>query len=103
VQDPFNLVGRSDPLETAALMIMAGHRSPEAAYDMVSNAPRRAMGLAPVNFEPGDPADFMAIDAPTVRAAIADAPMARRTFTAGRLVASTNQQTAIHRRHRIRL
>ena len=97
VQDPFNLVGRSDPLETAALMIMAGHRSPEAAYDMVSNAPRRAMGLAPVNFEPGDPADFMAIDAPTVRAAIADAPMARRTFTAGRLVASTNQQTAIHR------
>ena len=97
VQDPFNLVGRSDPLETAALMIMAGHRSPEAAYDMVSNAPRRAMGLAPVNFESGDPADFMAIDAPTVRAAIADAPMARRTFTAGRLVASTNQQTAIHR------
>lgn len=97
VQDPFNIVGRSDPLETAALMIMAGHRSPEVAYHMVSNAPRRAMGLAPVNFEPGDPADFMAIDAPTVRAAIADAPMARRTFTAGRLVASTNQQSAIYR------
>jgi len=95
VQDPFNLVGRSDPLETAALMIMAGHRSPTVAYDMVSNAPRRAMGL--VNFERGDPADFMAIDAPTLRAAIADAPMARRTFKAGRLVASVDQQSSLHR------
>jgi cytosine deaminase len=97
VQDPFNLVGRSDPLETAALMVMVGHRSPQVAYDMVSNAPRTAMGLAPVNFQIGDPADFMAIDAPTLRAAIADAPMARRTFTAGRLVASANQQTTVHR------
>lgn len=97
VQDPFNLVGRSDPLETAALMIMAGHRSPDAAYDMVSNAPRQAMGLAPVNFEPGDPADFVAIDAPTIRAAIADAPMARRTFRGGRLVASVDQQSSLHR------
>ena len=63
VQDPFNLVGRSDPLETAALMVMVGHRSPQVAYDMVSNAPRTAMGLAPVNFQVGDPADFVAIDA----------------------------------------
>lgn len=96
VQDPFNLVGRSDPLETAALMVMAGHRSPEAAYDMVSNAPRIAMGLAPVMFAPGDPADFMAIDCQTVREAIADAPMSRRTFAAGRLVASTTSESAIH-------
>ena len=67
VQDPFNLVGRSDPLETAALMVMAGHRLPAAAYDMVSNTARRVMGLAPVNFEPGDPADLVAIDAPSLR------------------------------------
>lgn len=97
VQDPFNLVGRSDPLETAALMVMAGHRSPEVAYEMVSNAPRRAMGLAPVDFVPGSPADFVAIDAPTIRAAIADAPMARRTFRSGVLIASADQQTSIHR------
>lgn len=96
VQDPFNLMGRSDPLETAALMVMAGHRSPEVAYDMVSNAPRAAMGLAPVNFQVGDPADFVAIDAPTVRAAIAEAPMSRRTFHAGCLVASSDQQTRLY-------
>lgn len=97
VQDPFNLVGRSDPLETAALLVMAGHMLPDDAYDMVSNDVRRAMGLAPVRFEVGDPADFMAIDAPSIRAAIADAPADRMTFRSGRLVASTATTRTIHR------
>ena len=97
VQDPFNLVGRSDPLETAALMVMAGHRLPADAYDMVSNISRRVMGLAPVNFEPGDPADLVAIDAPSLRGAVADAPMSRRVYRQGRLVASADQQTRVMR------
>lgn len=97
VQDPFNVVGRSDPLETAALMVMAGHQTPEEAYHMVSNAPRRAMGLDPVTMTVGDPADFLAIDAPSIRGAIADAPMSRRTFRAGRLVASIDQHSTVHR------
>lgn len=97
VQDPFNLVGRSDPLETAALMVMAGHRTPEQAFHMVSNAPRVALGLQAVHFDPGDPADFLAIDTPTIRSAIADAPMARRTFRSGRLVASSDQKSSIFR------
>ncbi len=97
VQDPFNLVGRSDPLETAALMIMAGHQLPDAAYDMVTNNVRRAIGLAPVTMSVGDPADLVAIDAASIRAAIADAPMARQTFKRGRLVASVSQQTHIYR------
>ena len=87
VQDPFNLVGRSDPLETAALLVMAGHVLPDDAYAMVSNDVRRAMRLPPVRFEPGDPADFVAIDAPSIRAAIADAPSDRMVFHAGRCVA----------------
>ncbi len=98
VQDPFNLVGRSDPLETAALMVMAGHRLPADAYAMVSNTARRVMGLAPVNFEPGDPADLVAIDAPSLRAAVADAPMSRRTYHRGRLVAQADQRTRLLRR-----
>jgi len=97
VQDPFNLVGRSDPLETAALMIMAGHQQPNDAYDMVSNNVRRAIGLPEVRIEPGYPADLIAIDAPSIRGAIADAPMSRRVFRQGRLVASADQQTSIHR------
>jgi cytosine deaminase len=97
VQDPFNLVGRSDPLETAALMVMAGHVLPDDAYDMVSNNVRRTMGLAPVHFEVGDPADLVAIDAPSIRGAIADAPADRMVFRAGRLVASSTTTRTIHR------
>ena len=97
VQDPFNLVGRSDPLETAALMVMAAHQQPADAYDLVSNNARRAMGLPQVCIEAGYPADLVAIDAPSVRGAIADAPMSRRVFRRGRLVAAVDQQTSIYR------
>lgn len=96
VQDPFNLVGRSDPLETAALMVMAGHQLPQAAYDMVSNNVRRAIGLPEVSLQAGDPADLVAIDAPSIRGAIADAPMSRRVFRRGVLVASADQHTTVH-------
>ena len=97
VQDPFNLVGRSDPLETAALLVMAGHVLPDDAYDMVSNNVRRAMRLPPVRFEVGDPADFVAIDAASIREAIADAPADRRVFHAGRLVAASSTDRRISR------
>jgi cytosine deaminase len=89
VQDPFNLVGRSDPLETAALLVMAGHLLPDEAYDLVSNNVRRMIGLDPVTFEPGSPADFVAIDAPSIRGAIADAPADRVVVYHGRVVART--------------
>lgn len=89
VQDPFNPVGRSDPLETAALLVMAAHVLPDDAYEMVSNAPRALMGLPPVRFEVGDPADFVAIDAPSVRAAIADAPADRVVVRGGGVIART--------------
>lgn len=97
VQDPFNLIGRSDPLETAALMVMAGHQLPDTAYAMVSNNVRRAIGLPEIRIQPGDPADLVAIDAPSVRGAIADAPMSRRVFRRGVLVASADQRTTVHR------
>jgi cytosine/creatinine deaminase len=97
VQDPFNLVGRSDPLETAALMVMAGHQLPDVAYEMVSGNVRRAMGLPAVTFAVGEVFDAVAIEAPSVRGAIADAPMNRRVYRQGRLVAESTQSTIVHR------
>ncbi|MDP6077035.1 MAG: amidohydrolase family protein [Acidimicrobiales bacterium] len=97
VQDPFNLVGRSDPLETASLLVMAGHQSPADSYSMVSTCGRQALGLPEASIQPGDVADLVAIDAPSIRAAIADAPMSRRVFRHGVLVASADQQISIHR------
>jgi cytosine deaminase len=89
LQDPFNTVGRADPLETAALLVMAGHLSPAQAYDAVTVAARRAMGLPPVTISPGAPAELLAVRAPSLRAAIADAPAERMVFAKGRLVAHT--------------
>jgi len=97
VQDPFNLMGRSDPLETAALMVMAGHQLPEDAYSMVSERARRALGLDQAKIAPGHVADLVAIDAPSVRAAMADAPRSRRVFRRGKLVASSDQVLTVHR------
>ena len=97
VQDIYNLVGRSDPLETAALMVMAGHQLPDVAYEMVSNDARECIGLFRVDVAVGAPADLLVIDATSIRHAMADAPLSRRVYHNGLLVASANQQTAVHR------
>ena len=47
LQDPFNLVGRADPLETGALLVMAAHLSPVESFHAVSAASREALGLPP--------------------------------------------------------
>ncbi len=93
LQDPFNTVGRGDPMETAALLVMAGHLAPGLAYDLVSNQPRRAMGLPAVGLFAGSPAEFIAVDAPTIRSAVAMTPIERRVFHQGRLVARTSVVT----------
>lgn len=98
VQDPFNPVGRSDPLETASLLVMAGHQTPDDAYRMVSNDVREGIGLPRLSIEVGSPADLLVIDAATPREAMANAPMSRRVYRGGVLVASSDQQTTVHRR-----
>ena len=93
LQDPFNTVGRADPLETAALLVMAGHLSTDVAYELVSNASRRALGLETVGVHVGSLAEYLAIDAPTQRAAVAGAPAGRMVIHQGRLVAVTHATT----------
>lgn len=95
VQDPFNPVGRSDPLETAALMIMAAHQLPQQALDLVTHSARSIMGLAPAGPSVGSVADLVAIDATSERQAIADAPVARRTYRRGRLTAVTQVRRSL--------
>jgi cytosine deaminase len=97
LQDPFNTVGRADPMETAALLVMAGHLDAADAYTLVTDASRAAMGLERVAIEPGSPAELLAIDATTVREAVASAPGTRRVFHRGRLVVSTDHSVQVHR------
>ena len=89
LQDPFNVVGRGDPLETASLHIAAAHLTPERAYHAISTAARRALGLEAVTITAGAPAELLAIRAANVREAIAGACEDRLVFHAGKLVART--------------
>ncbi|MBU3688145.1 MAG: hydrolase [Acidimicrobiales bacterium mtb01] len=98
VQDPFNPVGRSDPLETAALLVMAAHQKPEVAYDMVSNDVRRVLGRPTVDIAAGSPADLVLVRSRSVREAIADAPADRRVYREGRLVSVTTSTRWIDQR-----
>jgi cytosine deaminase len=86
LRDPFNPVGRADPLETASLVVVAAHRSPVEAYEMVSNRARVAMGLEPVVIEAGAPAELMALPATSVGDAVAAAPADRQVIHRGRLL-----------------
>ncbi|MGE5827429.1 MAG: hypothetical protein ACM30G_03585, partial [Micromonosporaceae bacterium] len=87
--------GRADPLETAALLVLAGHEPPEQAYDAVSRSARRAIGAPDVDIRPGQPADLLVIRAANVREAIATASPDRMVVRAGRIVVQT--QTVRHR------
>ncbi len=83
LQDPFNLVGKGDPFETAALMVMAGHLLPVDAYGACSTAGRRAMGLADNSVTAGATADLVAIRAGSLREAVAFQPADRLVIRAG--------------------
>jgi cytosine/creatinine deaminase len=95
VQDPFNPMGRGDPLETAGLLVSAGHLAPDHAYHLVSGAARSVMGLPPVEVAAGFPADLLAVAASSLREAIATATPDRFVFSAGRLVARTSVERQI--------
>lgn len=95
VRDPFNPVGRSDALETASLLVSAGHVAPDQAYAMVSDTARSVMGLPAAGPVPGRRADLLAIAATSVTDAVANASADRIVLSRGRLVARTEVRTTV--------
>jgi cytosine deaminase len=88
VQDPFNAVGRGDPLETASLLVTAGHLTSEEAYRAVSEGARAAMCLSEVQLAPGYPAELLAVRAASLEQGLAD-PTDRFVIHKGRVVSRT--------------
>jgi cytosine deaminase len=86
LQDPFNPVGRGDPFETAALMVLTAHLSPADAWSAVSDQARRAVGRRPAGVTPGAPADLFAVPAASLREAIASATGDRKVWRRGALL-----------------
>ena len=94
-QDPFYPIGTCDPLDTASLLVSVCHQTPERAFEMVTNDIRTITSRPQLDFRPGSPADFVAIDADSIRAAIADQPAGRTVVHRGRVVAKTTVDTWI--------
>ena len=89
VQDVFFPLGRFDPFETAAVLAMAAHLSPAAAWEMCTTSARQAIGIPPVSVAPGSQADLVAIRARNLNEAVALASQHRIVLHAGRVVART--------------
>ena len=89
LRDPFNSVGRGDPLEVASLLVAAAHLDPGEAYEAVSAVARAVMGLPEVRVEPGFPAELLAIRAGSVQEAVAGASPERVVVHQGRVVCRT--------------
>jgi cytosine deaminase len=88
-RDPFNPVGRIDPMETASLLVCAGHLPIAQAYQLVSERARAVLGLPPASLRPGEAADLLAISAAGLDDAVAGGTEERMVFHRGRLVADT--------------
>jgi cytosine deaminase len=98
LRDPFNPLGRADPLETVGLLVTVAHLSVTDAFEAVTSWARRAMDIPTVRLAVGSPADVVAIRAETLLEAVAEAPESRIVWKAGRMVSHTSTERAA--RHR---
>lgn len=89
VRDPFNPLGRSDALETAMLLVTAGHLTIDEAYAAVSDTARSVMGLPQAGAVAGARAEFLAVRASSMADVVASASADRFVVHAGRLVAAS--------------
>ena len=90
VRDPFNPVGRSDALETASLLVTAGHLTLAEAYDAVSVGARSVMALPFAGVEVGAAAELLAVRGTNLSDVIANASADRYVIHAGSLVAQSS-------------
>lgn len=92
LQDPFNPVGRGDPLETASLLVMAAHLSPEDALDCISTGSATVLETD-CRTDVGMRASFVAVQATSVREAIAMGPPDRVVVHGGVVIDEQKRNT----------
>ena len=90
IRDPFNPVGRADPLETASLLVTAGHLTPDEALHAVTGGARAVLGLPAAGPYEGAVADLLAVRAQTVSEVLGACCPERLVFAGGRLVSRTS-------------
>lgn len=95
LRDPFNPMGRADACEAASLLVTSGHLSTREAWEAVSAGARRCMGLPVPAVAVGSVAEFLAVRAESLDAAVAGAGTARVVVSRGRVVARTEVQRVL--------
>ena len=90
VRDPFNPVGRSDALETASLLVTAGHLSLDEAYHAVSDGARSVMSLPEAGVFVGAAAELLAVRGANLSDVVANASADRYVIHAGNIVAQSS-------------
>ena len=86
MQDPFNPLGRADPLEAASLFVYAGQLGPGDAFDAVTASARSVCNWPRVALEVGSPADLVALPGSGLREAMAGASSSRVVVRRGQVV-----------------
>ena len=95
IRDPFNPVGRADPLETVMLLVVAGHLTLTEALAAASAGSRTAMGLPTAGTSIGDQADLLACQGFSALDVVARAPEDRIVIHRGSVVAVTATSRAL--------
>ena len=86
LQDPFNPIGRGDPLDAAGLMILAAHLLPDDAFASVTSVARSILGAPAAGPVVGERADLMVTPASSIREAIATSAPRSVVVRAGHVV-----------------
>lgn len=74
LQDPFNLIGRADPLEIASLLMISAHVTADIAMQMISTDAHQAVHASRRDLTAGQSANFVALPATNLRESIAMGP-----------------------------
>jgi cytosine deaminase len=86
LQDPFNPIGRGDPLDAAGLMILAAHLLPEDALASVTSMAREVVGAPRAGPVIGAVADLMVTPVSGMRQLVATCPPRSLVVRRGRVV-----------------
>ncbi|WP_330307809.1 MULTISPECIES: amidohydrolase family protein [unclassified Streptomyces] len=89
IRDPFNPVGRADPLETAGLLVAAGHLTLPEAVHAVTTGARTVLGLPAAGPYEGAIADLLAVRADSLSGVVGASYPDRIVFKGGRAVSRT--------------
>ena len=100
VNDPYYPFGKPDQLEvgqyTAHVAQLTYPRELDTVFDMITYNAARAMRLEGYGIEPGDRADLVLVDAPSVRDALRRIPVRRLVLYGGKLLAESRLEVSTY-------